>query len=236
MPDLSSRSTQTEMIDRTVPKDLLFQNLHELEFLNRNFGGHSTSLSGLQKLITDRDRDYHIVDLGCGGGDTMIMVAEWARKSNFRVKLTGIDRNMDIINYLRHRCSRYPEISAIATDYRRFIKNGTTADIIHCSLFCHHLTNEEIEELFGNFNRSARVGFVINDLRRSRLAYHLVKVFTTLANGSAISRNDGPISVMRGFNISELKMFMTKASISNYHITKKWAFRVLITGYAGVSN
>lgn len=224
------------MIDDIVPKDLLFRNLHELEFLNRNFGGHSASLSGLKKLISGPDRVYHIIDLGCGGGDTMIHIAEWARRLKINVKLTGIDKNPDIIDYLRHRCARYPEISAIATDYRRFMRYGPTSDIIHCSLFCHHLADDELEELLVYFRKSARVGFVINDLVRSRLVYYSVKLFTMLANGSAISRYDGPISVLRGFNINELHMFMKKASINNYQITFKWAFRVLITGYAGGGN
>ncbi|HEX2394101.1 MAG TPA: methyltransferase domain-containing protein [Bacteroidales bacterium] len=236
MPDFRFRSKQTEMIDTSVPKDLLFQNLRELDFLNRNFGGHSASLEGLKSLMTDRDRTYHIVDLGCGGGDTLIQIAQWAHKSNLNVKLTGIDKNPDVIDYLRHRCARYPEISGIATDYKRFIRFGSTADIMHCSLFCHHLADEEILELLKYFKSAARVGFIVNDLVRSRMAYYTVKLFTVLANGSAIARNDGPVSVLRGFNINELHRFMKSASIEKYQISRKWAFRFLITGYVGLGN
>lgn len=236
MPDFRLRSKQTEMIDSSIPKDLLFQNLRELDFLNRNFGGHAASIEGLMNLMTDRNKIYNIVDLGCGGGDTLISIAEWARKSKFSVKLTGIDKNPDVIEYMRHRCARYPEISGIATDYRRFMKYSSGFEIIHSSLFWHHLADEEIIDMLSYFKLAARVGFVVNDLIRSPIAYYTVKLFTVLANGSAIARNDGPISVLRSFNINELHMFMKTASINYYHLRRRRAFRFLLTGYVGNGN
>lgn len=224
------------MIDGNISGDLLIQNLHELEFLNRNFGGHAATLFGLKKFINDRNRTYHIIDLGCGGGDTMIHIAEWGRRKNLKIRLTGIDRNPLVIDYMKQKCSGYPEITGMVSDYRRLLKSKKTADIMHCSLFCHHLTDEEIVDLLVYFRKSARIGFVINDLIRSRLAYYLVKILTSVANGSEVSRNDGPVSVLRGFNFHELNMFMKRASITKYQISPKWAFRVVITGYADVRN
>ena len=224
------------MIDGPVPGDLLYQNLRELDFLNRNFGGHSASIDGLRDMITAKNRTYNIIDFGCGGGDTMIRIANWARNSNFRVKITGIDKNPQVIDYVRHKCKNYSEISAIAMDFREFIKGEPVADIMHCSLFLHHLPDEDIVKLLQYFNKAAETGFVVNDLIRSRVAYYSAKFFTALANASVISRNDGPLSVLRSFNINELRMFMKRASIRNYHLRLRWAFRFLITSHAESSN
>src|SRR5665647_1160538 len=49
-------------------------------------------------------------------------------------------------------------------------------------------------------------------------------------NGTALAKNDGPISVLRGFKSGELTGLLAKANIRNYSIQKEWAFRFLIVG------
>jgi len=225
------RSNETELLDAPdIPKDLLFENLTELDFINRVMGGHAISLSGIRKLITDKNKIYHIVDLGCGSGDLMQVIADWAVKGGFQVRLTGVDLNPDVIDYMNDYCKDYPEITGVASDYRDYLKTGVSIDVIHCSLFCHHLKNDELSELLGYFKGSTTIGFVINDLHRHWLAYYGVYLITRLLNGSALSKNDGPVSVMRGFKLREFHALLKKAEITNYTIGWKWAFRYLVIG------
>jgi hypothetical protein len=49
-------------------------------------------------------------------------------------------------------------------------------------------------------------------------------------NGTTLAKNDGPISVLRGFKSGELTGLLAKANIRNYSIQKEWAFRFLIVG------
>jgi len=226
------RSSKAEMMDAPfIGKEILFQNLHELDILNRTLGGHAITLSGIKKLVTDKNKIYHIVDLGCGSGDSLKRIAIWARSHEFKVRLTGIDLNGDAINYLENHCRDYPEISGKMIDWQEYLKDKNTIDIIHCSLFCHHLHDDELTNLFNMIRSQAMTGFVINDLRRSWLAYYSVILFTRLLNGSILSKNDGPISVLRGFKSSEIIDFMRNAQIKEYTIQRKWAFRFLIIGF-----
>jgi 2-polyprenyl-3-methyl-5-hydroxy-6-metoxy-1,4-benzoquinol methylase len=225
------RSSKAEMMDAPfIRKELLFQNLHELDLLNRTLGGHAITISGIKKLVTDKNKTYHIVDLGCGSGDSLKSIAIWARSHDFKVRLTGIDINGDAINYLDNHCRDYPEISGKVSDWQEYLKDNNTIDIIHCSLFCHHLHDEELGNLFSMIRHQVKTGFVINDLRRSRFAYYSVIVFTRLLNGSVLSKNDGPISVLRGFKSYEIISMMKQAQIKHYTIQRKWAFRFLIVG------
>lgn len=225
------RSYESELLDApNIPKDLLFQNLRELDFINRVLGGHAISMNGIKRLVTDKNKIYHIVDLGCGSGDTMQGIADWASAKGYQVKLTGVDINADVISYMNDYCKDYPEISGVASDYREFLKTDTPIDIIHCSLFCHHLKDDELTELFSYFKLYTRTGFIINDLHRHWLAYYGVKMITHLLNGSVLSKNDGPISVLRAFKLEELHALLRKAEITNYSIRWKWAFRYLIIG------
>lgn len=225
------RSNEKELLDETnIQQDLLFKNLRELDILNRTTGGHAISLKGIKQLATDSAKTYHIVDLGCGSGDSMRAYADWARKNNFKVQLTGVDMNADVIEYLKKHCSTYPEITGITADYQDFLDRNSSVDIVHCSLFCHHLNEDELLKMFTYFSEKVTTGFVINDLQRNWLAYYSAWVFTRLFNGTILAKNDGPVSVLRAFKASELKHLLGKANIKNYVIQKKRFFRFLIVG------
>lgn len=225
----SNRSYESELLDApNIPAELLFQNLKELDLINQTLGGHSVTIAGIKKLLTDKNKIYHIVDIGCGGGDAMKSIAEWAKKKNYKVKLTGVDFNSDAINYMKNYCKDYPEINGVNNDYREFLKNDNTIDIIHSSLFCHHLKDDELIELFTCIKQFAKIGFVINDLHRHWFAYYSIKLLTRLLNGSSLVRNDAPLSVLRGFRKIELKKILEKAEIRNVDIKWIWAFRYLI--------
>jgi SAM-dependent methyltransferase len=228
-PELKYRSHQKELIDAPViPKEMLIRNLQELDFLNRTLGGHSITIAGIRQLVRLKDRQYHIADLGCGSGDSLIYIARWARIHGYNVKLTGIDINGDAISFLEGRCRDYPEITGIKSDYRSFLESTENVDIIHCSLFCHHLEDSEISELFRLLKSTGKVGFIINDLHRTLLAWFAVRIFTAVLSGSELARNDGPVSVLRGFTEDELRGLLNQENIMNYSIRRKWAFRYLV--------
>jgi SAM-dependent methyltransferase len=225
------RSDKQELLDDTsIDSGLLYKNLRELDILNRTTGGHAISLQGMKQIITDRNKTYRIVDLGCGSGDALKVIADWARRNNYRVSLTGVDRNGIAISYLRKHCIDYPEISGVTADYQDYLKTSESIDVVHCSLFCHHLSDYELMLLFQHIGKHIKTGFIINDLHRHWLAYYSAWLFTRLLNGTELSKNDGPVSVLRGFKADEISALLTKASIYNFSIQKKWLFRFLIVG------
>lgn len=229
MVSFKTRSGQPEMMDAPdIPIQLLHKNLGELDILNRYLGGHSISIDGIKRLMTDRQKIYHIVDLGCGSGDVLKYIARWARSNKFQVKLTGIDRNPDAIKYLVKNCSGYPEITGVASDYKDFLETGPKIDIVHCALFCHHLNNNELLELFRYSKKYISDGFVINDLQRSSIAYYSVWFLTRLLRGSALSQHDGPVSVLRAFTRTELTILLQTAGLKEISIQWRWAFRYLV--------
>jgi Methylase of polypeptide chain release factors len=225
------RSDQKEMLDGfDIPQELLVKNLKELDFLNQSLGGHAISLRGLKKLVTDKEKTYKIADLGCGSGDTLKFIAKWARANGYKLELTGVDMNINAIEYFNAHCSGYPEITGVAADYKEFLKNSENIDIVLCSLFCHHLNDNELLDLLTWVRSHAAIGIVISDLQRHWLAYYGAKAFTYVLKGSVLAKNDGPISVLRGFKRTELDTLFQKAGIVKYSITLEWAFRYLVVG------
>ncbi|SDM11541.1 Methyltransferase domain-containing protein [Catalinimonas alkaloidigena] len=225
----AERSSEAELLDAPdIPADLLHRNLRELHMINERLGGHAITMHGLEQLIQPGRRRYHIADLGCGGGDTLRAMADWGRRRKLFFRLTGVDINSDAIHFLKQHCQEYPEIKAVQADYRNYLSNGPEVDIIHCALFCHHLTDEENIELLQYMHRHARVGFIINDLHRHPLAYYGIKALTRMLGGSSLVRNDAPLSVLRSFRYDELKSLLERAGIKHYFIRWKWAFRYLV--------
>ncbi len=228
------RSKQGELLDAAgIPTNALEKNLRELDFLNRTSGGHLASLSGIKKLLNgkrSKNDVYHITDLGCGSGDALKQMAKWARKNRIRFQLTGVDKKPQVIRYMKLHCRKYPEIQGIASDYKDFLNRIQKTDIIHCALFCHHLSDDEIVSLLKKMKEIASVGFIINDLQRNPLAYFSAKIMTGALNGTYLSKHDGPVSVLRGFKQNELEKLLKKAGIEKYAIYRKPFFRFLVTG------
>jgi len=225
------RSEEKELLDKSnIPRRVLYKNLRELDFFSRTTGGYAISLKGIKQLITDQHKKYHVVDLGCGNGGTLKTIADWARVNNYNVRLTGVDMNSDAIDFLKINCSKFPEIRGIAVDYLKFLNENEPIDIVHCSLFCHHLNDDELLHLFNHFRQHVKVGFIINDLHRNRLAYYGAWIFTRLFHGTELAKNDGPVSVLRGFKSEELSYLFQKANIRNYSSKNEWLSRFLIVG------
>jgi len=230
MGKFSHRSYEPELLDApNIPKELVFKNLRELDVVNRLLGGHAITLAGIKKLVVDKAKAYRIVDIGCGGGDAMKQIAKWANTNQFVVELIGVDMNADAIQFMKEECKEFSNITGIVSDYRDYLKSNTDVDIVHCSLFCHHLKDDELIELFQYMNQYAKVGFIINDLQRHWFAYYSIKFLTRILNGSALIKNDAPLSVLRGFRKEELNELLEKAGVNNFSIKWKWAFRYLTT-------
>lgn len=210
-----------------IPARLLHHNLGELDILNRYFGGHSISLEGIRQLVTDRNRTYHIADLGCGSGDVLQYIARWARSNAYKVELTGVDINADAIGYLTANCSAYPEIKGVVSNYKDYLASVPGIDIVHCSLFCHHLNEADLLALFRALNKSA-TGFVINDLQRSLFAYWGAWLMPRILNGTYLSKHDGPVSVQNAFTRAELLKLLHTAGVENVTVQWRWAFRYLV--------
>ncbi len=221
------RSTQQEeMDDLSMEGDMLQDTLDQLVLINKRLGGNKATIHGLHTLLKAESKEVaiSIVDLGCGSGDILRAVADYGRKNNFTFKLTGIDANEYTVNYARKLSVKYPEISYIKMDVQADAFSGISFDIVITTLFLHHFTNQEIERLLIPIVKKARIGVVINDLHRSKTAYFLFKVISLFIRNPMV-KNDGAISVLRGFKKKELINISKKLKSTVSSINWRWAFR-----------
>jgi len=225
------RSYEKELLDAAfIEKVLLYRNLKELEIINRLLGGHRVSIAGIKKAVNDKSKLYQLVDIGCGGGDSLVALAKWANTEEYNVNFTGVDLQQDCIAYAQNNCSRYPQINFSCSDFRTVFSQSKKIDVIHASLFCHHFTEKEIIEFILLCYNHGTI-FIINDLERNPIAYYSIKLLTRLFSKSVLVKNDAPLSVLRGFKKTNWHAILKQAGIKRYVIKNKWAFRHLIVIY-----
>jgi len=217
-----NRSYQKELLDeRDIPSEDLYQNLKELNIINRFLGGYRMTFNALQKVL-DKETPVVLVDIGSGGGDTLRHIQKWNKRRGFKLNLYGIDQKQVCIDYSREKNNS--EITFICDDYKNVFNHVSRVHILHACLFCHHLSEAEIIDLIG-FCRENNTTVIINDLERNAFAYYAIKVLTFVLSKSYLVKNDAPLSVLRGFKIKEWEHILKQANATKYSILYKWAFR-----------
>lgn len=224
------RSLQKELLDaEDIPTADLYQNLRELDRINTLLGGYDITFSALKKVIQP-EKAYILIDIGCGGGDTLKRIQNWQRSKKLELQLIGIDLKPVCIDYATQHKTR-PDIQFICDDYRNMFQHVPQIDIIHACLFCHHLDEPQLIELI-QFALKKNTVLIINDLERNWFAYWSIKILTAVFSKSNLVKNDAPLSVARGFVKKEWLDIIKKAGAKHYSVKNKWAFRheVIIYG------
>lgn len=231
---MKTRSYEKEIMDEfSLGGEAMAQTLRELRFINHWLGGNAVTLQGLDILnntISNSETrppqsEIKIADLGCGGGDMLVLMARWARRRNLKARFIGVDANDYIIGYAQQHTADFPEIAYQNLNVFSPAFAQQSYDIVTCTLFCHHFTDEELITLFRNLKQHVRVGIVINDLHRHWFAYHSIKWLTHWFSKSYLVKNDAKLSVRRSFRKTDWARILREAGIDNYRLAWRWAFR-----------
>lgn len=226
---LKYRSNEKEYLDNShIETKDLYQNLIELDIINSRLGGYNASRKGLAAILKTTKPVNTILDIGFGGGDSIKQMQKYCEKKNVRLFFYGVDLKNDCVKYAESNLTTLSNKQLICDDYRNISADLLEQiDVIHCSLFLHHLTDEEIIDLL-KFSKSNQCIILANDLQRNWFAYYSIKFLTAIFSKSYLVKNDAPISVKRGFKRNELKALLEKAGYKNYSIKWSWAFRYIL--------
>jgi 2-polyprenyl-3-methyl-5-hydroxy-6-metoxy-1,4-benzoquinol methylase len=223
-----NRTDEPEIMDDfAMEGEVLRDALDKIAKINQLLGGNQLTLRGVQELIQKipKTTEITIVDVGCGNGDMLRTLADYGIKNHFNFRLIGIDANNFTINHARNLSNNYSNISYQCEDVFDKAFSELKYDIVLCTLTLHHFKEDEILQLMSVFDTNSRIGIVINDLQRSALAYRLFQGLCFVFGLNSMSREDGLVSILRGFKKEELVRFSEKLNLIHYKIQWKWAFR-----------
>jgi len=222
------RTEEIEIMDDfSLEGEELIGALDQIASINQLLGGNKLTLHGIKELFkkTDISKTITIADIGCGNGDMLRMLAKYGKKNNLSFKLIGIDANAFTIDYAKRLSKDFPNIEYLCIDIFSEEFHQLKYDIVLCTLTLHHFTTNQIADVMNTLNKNASIGIVVNDLHRSKLAYRLFELIGVVFNLNNMSRNDGLISILKGFKKNELESLSQKLNLKNYSINWKWAFR-----------
>lgn len=210
-----------ELMDRPGqdPK-LLRDDLTVLQTINRRLGGYAIPLHYLPPF-----QPRTILDLATGSGDVPRAIAR-----RFDVAITAVDSNPDILNIARERSADFPTIRFEQHDLLALPYPAGSFDVVLCSLALHHFPEDAVVEILRRIRDIARVGYIINDLRRNRIAIWLAKLMAHTIITNPIARFDAPASCERAFTSAELHTLADRAGLTNFTIRRHPGFRMALVG------
>lgn len=227
------RAHLTELMDGPCTYDELRACLRNLAQVNQFTRAYAPTIQWLRQMARKNDKrpPLHVVDVGCGGGDMLRRIERWSAHEGIEIRLTGVDLNPHAIRAAR-------EFSPVASRIRWVVgeadslnaKDGAI-DVVISSLFTHHLNDEQILEFLRWMEQTARRGWFVNDLYRTRSAYIAFKALAAAVRWHRFIRNDGPISIRRAFSPADWRDYICNAGLSQQQIRidVRWPARICVS-------
>ena len=174
-------------------------------------------------------RRLRILDVACGGGDTVRAISRLGRREGIDLEVHGCDISDEAVA-LASAAARAEGLEA-----HFFQADAIGAPLpggyhlITTSLFLHHLREPDAEALLRSMAAATLDQLLVHDLIRSRLDLLLTWIGTRLLSRSPIVHIDGPLSVGGAFQLDEVAQLAKAAGLAGAQINRFWPERFLLS-------
>jgi 2-polyprenyl-3-methyl-5-hydroxy-6-metoxy-1,4-benzoquinol methylase len=170
-----------------------------------------------------------VLDLASGAGDVPIRLWHKARRAGVALRMEGRDVSPVAVEHARGRAAQSgAEVDFSVLDVlREPLPAGY--DALTCSLFLHHLDDEQACLLLGKMAGAAGRLVLVNDLARSLTGLALAHVGGRLLTRSDVVHVDGPRSVAAAFTPAEARGLAERAGLVGATVARRWPCRWLLT-------
>ena len=208
----ASRSTASEWMDAPdLDQADLARCLDDLAVVNSVTLARAPTIGFLRRAARGRD-GLSVLDVGYGQGDMLRRIARWGKRRGVALRLEGVDLSPASAVAARAATPAWMDIRYRTGDV--FDEAPGSVDIVVSSLFTHHLGDEDVVRFLRWMERTARVGWFVNDLHRHAVAYYGFKALSTAAGWHPMVRHDGPVSVARSFRRADWVRLLGEAGVA----------------------
>jgi len=212
----TARSTDPEIMDDPGGDErLLFRTLDQFSIINFLFSRNRFLARTLivPHMRRQRARGFTVCDLGSGGCDFGLWLSRYLSARTIEARILCVDSDPRVVEYAKRRCSADKAISVMEGSALSLDASGIRPDYIFSNHLLHHLPDEELVALLALVHRSARLGYILNDLVRSRQSYLFFCAFASAFLRNTFARADGLLSIRKGFTPTELESFVNRAGV-----------------------
>lgn len=214
--------------------DDVARNLSDLRRINRFLGGTKVVLSALESFARNGNvRHLSLLDVGTGSADIPAAVVEWCKEHGVNAMVSALDISERNLRIARTRLGISRAIELIRADSLNLPFAARSFDFVTASLFLHHFQDDDVVRLLSDFARVARRAVIVNDLVRNLIPYYFTRLTGPILATSFLTRNDGPVSVLRGFTAKELKILAERAGLRRLEVKRSFPYRLSLVAQVG---
>ena len=194
----------------------LVGNLRDLRRVNRWLGGVALTSAAIEALAAHRT-GLSILDVGTGGADIPVALLASAERRDRRLHIVGLDSRPEVLAAAALADRAVVDADGLTLqvgDGRSLPYADDSFDVVHASMVLHHLDGEDGVALLREMARVGRLGIVLNDLDRSRLAWLGAWLLGHVFTRNRYTRHDGPLSVRRAYRRTELRALLAVAGLT----------------------
>ena len=231
MPDLSARRRDEEWMDRSdVDPAELLRSLVYIRRVNTWLRYTRATIGHLARFSRGwmRGEPIHIVDFATGSADVPRATLRWAGRHGHDVRVVGIDLHPLTARAALDGQPREPRLSIVRADALRAPFADGSFDYALCSMFLHHLSDDDAVRVLREMDRVARRGIIAADLLRTRRAYAWISLFTLLAR--PMIKHDARVSVAQAFSAAEVEGIGRAAGVDYARYHAHFAHRFALAG------
>ena len=183
--------------------------LRDLALVNRWTLAARPTLAFLERSLTGRS-SFRLLDVGYGQGDMLRAIRRWAEARGLAAELVGVDVDPRSAGAALAATPEAMAIEFLTGDYRdvpgRF-------DLVVSSLVAHHMSERELRSFVRFMERSARLGWLVNDLHRRRLPLVAFPLLARALGVHRIVREDGTLSIARSFRREDWRRILRHSGL-----------------------
>jgi SAM-dependent methyltransferase len=198
--------------------------LAALARINRVTDSAGVLWPAIRNLARELGRTVRVLDVATGSGDVPTRLLAKAKHAGVPLEVAGCDISPTAIA----EAERQGGVRFFVHDALRDpLPLGF--DVVTCSLFLHHLGEDDAVALLANMSNAARHLVLVNDLARSRFNYCAVWVACRLLTRSCVVRFDGAASVRSAFTPREALALAERAGLRGATVRAKFPCRYLLS-------
>ena len=229
---LSRRDRQPELMDQPgLDEDSHRRALEGLRTTNSICRTAQVVWRGIRDadILSNSGRSLRILDIAAGGGDVLLGIAQLATRSGIVMEAHGCDINATAVDHAQSAARRSGIPNVRFFQFNALVDPlPTDYDLLMCTLFLHHLSEQDASQLLRHMAQAARQGVLVDDLRRTRFGYFYAWLGGRLITRSRIVHVDGPLSVRAAYTIEEVRQLTSNAGMQDAHFRRHWPERFLM--------
>lgn len=214
-----------EQMDRSdCDRNKLFQTYSQFRIINRLLSQWKVIYKRWIRPKLSAQKINTFLDIGFGGGDISLTLADFARQDGFSISITAVDTDSRALQYIQEKGIYDPDIKFIYQDALELAEQGETFDFIISNHLLHHLPEQKFPGFLSACETMAEQRVIFNDIHRSDFSIPLFWSFTSIFFRNSFIKEDGIKSIRKSFTQNELKALHPQG----WYSQKIFPFRLLL--------